>query len=430
MINTETMMKPQKDLFDFLENIIQKKYNDLILECFLKFKNKTIFEITMKRILKGKDEFDCDEYKITLIQVKYIVDELQKLKKNNKKIKKVESKKVVSKKVESNKTEKLNKEDCEKWEQNKKNIKNGKIINIKNGKKINYTTKNGDLTKKVNDINKECGEVQSEKKSIKVLAPLPKKIPLIPQLPKTPKSIKSNKKIYNSFDQDECKVQDDCDSKCCKNNQCVSSSICKKEQKEKEKDDNMKKQIEKNNKAEKKLRIDYNSFEKKIISLIKDLTGKLGRKNIDKIISDKEKIEEKTLNVYNEKFAGTTQAFIINKIPFEIQRHLNFLNESIKKLTPRSKKSKTPKSQVIEEIQTFSDEEIEDSKEETLNKLSKNKSLDKKIKIDKKYQKKILDDLKENKLNKDDMDLILKKLNLKTHKEYLKELILIGLNKI
>ena len=58
MINKENMKKSQKDLFDFLENIIKKKYNDLVLECFLKFENRTVFEKTMRRILKGKDEFD------------------------------------------------------------------------------------------------------------------------------------------------------------------------------------------------------------------------------------------------------------------------------------------------------------------------------------------------------------------------------------
>ena len=57
MINKENMKKSQKDLFDFLENIIKKKYNDLVLECFLKFENRTVFEKTMRRILKGKDEF-------------------------------------------------------------------------------------------------------------------------------------------------------------------------------------------------------------------------------------------------------------------------------------------------------------------------------------------------------------------------------------
>ena len=79
------MKKPQRDLFDFLENIIGKKYNDLVLECFLKFKNKTVFEKTMKRILKGKDEFDCEEYELNLEQLEFIIAELQKLKKKNKK---------------------------------------------------------------------------------------------------------------------------------------------------------------------------------------------------------------------------------------------------------------------------------------------------------------------------------------------------------
>ena len=98
MINRENMKKPQRDLFDFLENIIKKKYNDLDLECFLKFKNKTVFEKTMKRILKGKDEFDCEEYKINLEQLEFIIAELQKLKKKmKKKIKKKQKKKKKKK---------------------------------------------------------------------------------------------------------------------------------------------------------------------------------------------------------------------------------------------------------------------------------------------------------------------------------------------
>lgn len=85
MINKENMKKSQKDLFDFLENIIKKKYNDLVLECFLKFENRTVFEKTMRRILKGKDEFDCEEYKINLEQLEFIITELQKLKKKKRK---------------------------------------------------------------------------------------------------------------------------------------------------------------------------------------------------------------------------------------------------------------------------------------------------------------------------------------------------------
>ena len=101
------MKKPQRDLFDFLENIIKKKYNDLVLECFLKFKNKTVFEKTMKRILKGNDEFDCEEYKINLEQLEFIIAELQKLKKKikkklKKKLKKKRKKKEGLKKRKKN----------------------------------------------------------------------------------------------------------------------------------------------------------------------------------------------------------------------------------------------------------------------------------------------------------------------------------------
>ena len=537
MINKEDMKKAQLNLFDFLENIIKKKYNKLDLECFLKFKNRTIFEKTMKRILKGKDEFECEEYKMTFETLEYIIEELQKLKKKKKpkkKPKKKDEKKDEKKpkKKPKKKSEKLSKEDCKEWEENKKNIKNGKVININNGKEIKYTKKNGDLTKKVLDINKECEKTKSVKKMLtkKLSPPLPKNLrkspmtpkpikskkKLSPPLPKnlrkspmTPKP-KSKKKMINDFDEDECKTQDDCDSKCCRNNKCVSGSICKKEKKENEEFEKIQKQIEKEDKKDKKLRHSYEHFETKVIGHIKDLTSQLGRNNIKKIISKKNKLEKKMLSIYNQKFAGTSQAFIINVIPTEIQRHFDFLNQRIKFLTPEPQKSKTPTpesedspgtlfdkyyiklmdsnpptslldkiirkykiqfdfnsppnkyqkmigisenfkaindsriqkyingsgipDEIVNEMSTFTDKdisnlgEIEEIVEEIVEPEQK-KSVSKSKPLPVTHTK-ILKDLNDNKLNQEDMDKILKKLNLKTQKEYLKELILIGLNKL
>ena len=78
-------------------------------------------------------------------------------------VKKPVVKKPVVKKPKK-KSGKLSKEDCKKWEENKKNIKDGKVININNGNEIKYTKKNGDLTKKILDINKECEKPKRVKK--------------------------------------------------------------------------------------------------------------------------------------------------------------------------------------------------------------------------------------------------------------------------
>lgn len=200
--------------------------------------------------------------------------------------------------------------------------------------------------------------------------------------------------------------------------------------------------------------------------------------------------------------------FIINKIPNEIQRHLDFLNERIQFLTPEPQKSKTPKKspeledspstlfdkyyvklmdsnppnslldkiiqkyniqfdfdspankyqkmiaisenfkaindsriqkyingsgipdEVVDKMSTFTDKDISKLGEIEEIKEKEEKVESKKEKSLSKSHSKILKDLNDNKLNQEDMDKILKDLNLKTQKEYLKELILIGLNKL
>ncbi len=88
---------------------------------------------------------------------------------------------------------------------------------------------------------------------------------------------------------------------------------------------------------------------------------------------------------------------------------------------------------IINNNNTFSEEEIQGKKNKSktplVKSLTPSKSKSPK-KSPKKSHKKILDDLKNNKLNQEEMDKILKNLNLKTQKEYLKELIMIGLDKI
>ena len=603
MINKENMKKAQRDLFDFLENIIKKKYDDLVLECFLKFKNKTVFEKTMKRILKGKDPFDCDEYKINLDQLEFIIAELQKLKKkkkkksdkksdDKKKLKKVGdkctkdeeckgkgccdkgkcekgNKKVCknkgkpesanakkklkkvgdkctkdeeckgkgccdkgkcekgNKKVCKNKgkpesanakkTEKKNKltkEDCEQWEKNKKNIKNDKVINIKNGKPIKYAKKNGNVTKKVSEINKECDKV------IKKSPPKPKKSP-----PKKPR-----KNLSNEYDEDECKQEDDCDSKCCKNNQCVDGSICKQEKKNKKIKEKMEKKLISEEKKAMKRAKNYELFESTAIGHIKDLTAQISRRNSKQMKSAYNKLLGKVLEVYNKRFLDHAKLnFNVGKIPIEIKRHLDFLQQRIiinktptptpspepsqspstlfetfyvklmesnppedllddiikkyniefdfqtppnnyqkmiaiaenykaihdkkiqdhmnnisdslrrdilriqeaefKALMDKEKENKTFSEEEIEELSEIEEEEYESDFESESKSKSKSKTPPKSKSLSKSNQK-ILDDLNNNKLNQEDMDKILKKLNLKTQKEYLKTLILIGLNKI
>ena len=490
MINKENMKKPQRDLFDFLENIIKKKYNNLVLECFLKFSNKTIFEKTMKRIFKGQDEFDCDEYSLNLKKIEFIISELQKLKKKKKKKTEKKLKKVGekctkdeeckgkgccdkgkcekgNKKVCKNKGKpekkkpmkknKLTEEDCKQWEKNKKKIKNDKIINIKNGKPIKYTKKNGDLTKKVNDIDKECEKIM---KKSHYKSQIPKK--KSPHLKKTP--ILIYEELYD--DEEECKKDDHCKSKCCKDNKCVNNEICK--------------------------------VEKKIIYFIKNLTNKVGKINDEQIQIRYLKLEVKINKYYK------------NEIPREVENHLKLLKEKIlNDPTPSPESSSSNKyiklldsyeagnlnEYILEKIikkykieidisdqyedtddeepniyekmiaisenkKAFNDKKIQNIINKNINNSNtfeeeireKNKSLTPSVKsltpsvksltpsvksltpsknkLSEKSYKKISNDLKNNKLNQKDMDKILKNLNLKTQKEYLKDLILIGLNKI
>ena len=354
--------------------------------------------------------------------------------------------------------------------------------------------------------------------------------PLPPSLKKTPAPI-IDEELYK--DGEDCKIDDHCKSKCCKNNQCVSGSICKDEKKNKKiKKKLIKKDLEKKERLKK-----YELFEKKSIGYIKDLTGQINRRDEfgkphrtkKQMMKAYRKLYGKIKDVFNDRFAGHSQGWIIDQIPIEIKRQLDFLKEriimdkspSIRNPTPipptpspePSQSPQTlfnkwyvklmdssPSEDLLDDIiakyniqfdfqtppnnyqkmiaitenykaihdnriqdhmngitdslkrdiirvqraeldalmakekeQTFSQEEIRGKKNKSktplVKSLTPSKSKSPK-KSPKKSHKKILDDLKNNKLNQEEMDKILKNLNLKTQKEYLKELIIIGLDKI
>ena len=313
MINKENMKKPQRDLFDFLENIIGKKYNDLVLECFLKFKNKTVFEKTMKRILKGKDEFDCEEYELNLEQLEFIIAELQKLKKKNKKKIEKKTEKKEKKKGRAKKEKKELKkvgEECTKDEECK-----GKGCCDKG---------------KCEKGNKKVCKNKGKKSHSKPQISKKKSHPLPPSLKKTPAPI-IDEELYK--DGEDCKIDDHCKSKCCKNNQCVSGSICKDEKKNKKiKKKLIKKDLEKKERLKK-----YELFEKKSIGYIKDLTGQINRRDEfgkphrtkKQMMKAYRKLYGKIKDVFNDRFAGHSQGWIIDQIPIEIKRQLDFLKERI-----------------------------------------------------------------------------------------------------
>ena len=116
-----------------------------------------------------------------------------------------------------------------------------------------------------------------------------------------------------------------------------------------------------------------------------------------------------------------------------IQDHMNGITDSLKRDIIRVQRAELDALMAKEKEQTFSQEEIRGKKNKSktplVKSLTPSKSKSPK-KSPKKSHKKILDDLKNNKLNQEEMDKILKNLNLKTQKEYLKELIIIGLDKI
>jgi hypothetical protein len=104
----------------------------------------------LKKILKKYSGINRLRKKIIMQKIEKIIE--KKLKKNKNKPKKLKKNKNKTKKL----TKKLTKEECEKWEQHKKEAENNKIVSIRTGKKINYKKKNGDFTKIVKDINQEC----------------------------------------------------------------------------------------------------------------------------------------------------------------------------------------------------------------------------------------------------------------------------------
>ena len=192
-------------------------------------------------------------------------------------------------------------------------------------------------------------------------------------------------------------------------------------------------------KKEKELIKKYLKFEMKAIAAMKNLAAKVDKpsrkhsksEHKARLLSLYRKQKEKILKHYNENYGGEKAGEVEwewDEIPEEIQIHINFAKKRIFDIT---KKTSSP-----EPSQTFSEEEIQKkSKSKTPPKSKsktppKSKSKTPPKSIPKKSHKKILDDLKNNKLNQEDMDNILKNLNLKTQKEYLKELIIIGLNKL
>jgi ABC-type antimicrobial peptide transport system permease subunit len=409
------MKKPQEKIFEFLKKI-KTKHPNLELNCFMKFKNMTIFEKTMRRISKGKDELECDEYKITLDEIKYIIEKLDEQKKKKikkKKIKKKEKKEKKEKTPEPKKPEPkkpepkkpepkkqkthrvqelkkickekgikgysklkkvellkkclneekpktpepkiqktkpkiqkpLTKEECGKWEQNKKNIINKKIINIKTNKPINYLKKNGELTKKAKEIDDECTKFIS--KSNSSVAKKPQK-PIVSE----------------AYDQDNAYMQ-------------ILSMATK------------------------------NNLEEILDEVIEKYQLK-GDQDI-----------EEELNIYEKMLIVSA-----SQIAFNDKLIQNFFKkpEPKKQKTPEPKKQKTPELKNNSEDDDAKMSELPEDEEPKTQKTPEPKF--------KQNQIEILEKIKNNQLKKNDMNDILKKINLKTQIEYLKELILIGLNKL
>ena len=392
-IDKTNMKKPQLKLFDFLE----KLNLNIDLNCFLKFKNMTDFKKTFNRIYKDKDEFECDEYNLNLDQIKKIVDNFEE--KPVKKTKKTKKSINIKKKTPLPSNLDTDVSGFEDMVPSKQKTQNNKISK----KKSKKSNKSKNLTKE------ECDDINKQKKNNKnnkIKDPktgreikyknkdgsITKKVKDLDEECKKyeKKSIKKikTKNISLDIDEDECKVDNDCKSNCCINNKCVDGKICKKLKQDEQilfilKDlivdlENFTIRIDESNVEFKKRKNDFINYVEKQLQLLKR-----------DMYYDDEKDEEK---IYNN-----------------LVKTFNNFKKDMKSPKKESSKKESPK-------------------KESPKKITPKKESPKKI-TPKEFEK-IKIQVERNELTKDDYNTILKKLNLKTQKDYLKEILLIGLKNI
>ena len=165
----------------------------------------------------------------------------------------------------------------------------------------------------------------------------------------------------NFYIPNECKIDNDCESKCCKDNQCVDGSVCEEEKEREEGEEIMirdQKRYDKAKKKEKQIIEKYQEFESQAIASIKNLAAQIDKpssrhtksEHKRKLISLYRKKRENILDHYNKFFAKKRKEWKKNEIPEEILIHINFVKKRIFDNTP------TPSP---EDSQTFSEEEIQ-----------------------------------------------------------------------
>lgn len=165
MVALKTLLK--KEIYPDLKKQKLVKSQKTFMKCFETFKKSTDLEKKIKELKKQKKSLVCEFGEIemnVLDKILIKIKEYKEDKKDKKKVKrkskpKKEKKEKKEKKRKSQKKEKKEEKEnndielCEQWEENKKNIVNGKVKNPKS----NRLVKEGSKTYK--DMEKKCEEV-------------------------------------------------------------------------------------------------------------------------------------------------------------------------------------------------------------------------------------------------------------------------------
>ena len=240
-------------------------------------------------------------------------------------------------------------------------------------------------------------------------------------------------------DVDVCKSNNDCETKCCINNQCVDSNICKKIKKEEEKMKRQQKKMEKKDQEMKKRRKKEKEQMDKRIEVMKDTANRMinfslgigeSQKNFEKrqemlIKKGEDLLEKYKVKFYTENEKDEEKQYLNLKKSFE-----NFKDRIESK--EEEKEEETDISDV-EEVLDIGEEELmeylEETDEEKEEEPIEKKKTKKQIKLDNKFEE-LLNKIKMNTITDKEIDNNLKKLGIENEKEYISQVLLVRLNQM